>query len=562
MFIIANIVDLLVNPFIWASILNLLQTSFNRGINRNDFDLLIVYLLCSVLLSIFFWSLHGPARVIEMSNAFKARRNYRERLLSGVMSMPLSWHSDHHSGDTIDKIEKGTTALFRFSEDSFEIIYAIIQFIGSLSMLVYLYPKSFPIALVMFGISIIITIKFDKILIDQYRSINKSENEISQSVFDSISNITTIIILRVEKLVFDSISHKIEKPYKLFHRSNKLNEFKWFLTSFCCRIMIVSVLLVYFWEHIGLKEGIQVGSAYLLFDYLNKVRDIFFRFTGMYSDVVKQSAKIGNSEILSEQFTEGTLTNHLLNKDWREINIGNLNFSYNNGENDRHLSNVNLALRRGERIAFIGETGSGKTTMLKVMRGLYDPTSLNLFVDGKNIPGGFDDISRDISLIPQDPEIFATTIGLNITLGAEYPPVEIISFCHLACFSEVLDKLPNGLDSSINEKGVNLSGGQKQRLALTRGLLASRDKSIILLDEPTSSLDPKTELDVYKNIMSFFDKQLIISTVHKLNLLPLFSRIVVFSDGQIIADGTISELLNSCPKFIDLWSKYQGNLQN
>lgn len=563
MFIVANITDLLVNPYIWASVMNIIQKSFSGGITENDFRNLVIYLLYTVILSVFFWSLHGPARVMEMTNAFRARKNYREKLLGGVMSMPLSWHSEHHSGDTIDKIEKGTSALFRFSEDSFEIIYAIIQFIGSLCMLIYLYPKSLPIAVVMFGISIWITIRFDKILINQYRSINKSENEISKSVFDSISNITTIVILRVEKLVFDSISHKIEKPFDLFYNSNKLNELKWFLTSFCCRIMIVSVLVLYFYEHIGLKQGIQVGSAYLLLDYLNKVKDIFFMFTRMYSDVVKQSAKINNSELLTEEFKGEALTNHVLPSDWKVIEVKNLNFSYRNGSDDRninHLNDLSFRIERGEKIAFVGQTGSGKTTALKIIRGLYTPSNLDLYVDGKKVEEGFSGIERAISLIPQDPEIFSTTIRSNITLGAEYTEKEIIYFCNTACFYSVLDLLPKGIDSSINEKGVNLSGGQKQRLALTRGLLASKNKDIILLDEPTSSLDPETEIDVYRNIIDVFKDRVIISTIHKLNLLYLFDRVVVFDQGNIVGDGTLEEVISNCPKFSVLWNKYQESL--
>lgn len=561
MFIVANILDLLAGPYIWSQIMNIIQGSLVRGLTYNDFYKLCMYLSFTIILSISFWSLHGPARVMELSNAFKARRDYREKLISGVFSMPLSWHSEHHSGDTIDKIEKGTTALFRFSEDSFEIIYAVVQFVGSLSMLFYLYPKSLPIAILMFTISIFITIKFDKILIDQYRNINKSENEISQSVFDSISNITTIIILRVEKLVFDSISHKIEKPYELFHRSNKLNELKWFLTSICCRVMIVSVLFLYFWENIGLKNGIEVGFAYLLFEYLNKVKDIFFRFAGMYSDVVKQSAKIHNSEIITKDFGNTKLTNHILPKDWREIVIKNLSFSYNSSKSNRnHLEIGKLSIKKGERIALVGETGSGKTTLLKIIRGLYTPQKLELSVDGLNSYEGFDSIARAISLVPQDPEIFASTIISNITLGVEYTERDILEFCKISCFYDVIQFLPNGFESSINEKGVNLSGGQKQRLALTRGLLASKDKDIILLDEPTSSIDPALEEEIYRNILDRFNGKVVISTIHKFNLLGLFDRIIVFNNGKIVGDGNIDYLLSNCPKFSHSYRKFKINL--
>ena len=124
----------------------------------------------------------------------------------------------------------------------------------------------------------------------------------------------------------------------------------------------------------------------------------------------------------------------------------------------------------------------------------------DIFICLNIVKGGFKSISSYISLIPQDPEIFSSTIKENITLGLSFSDKEIKKFTDLARFSDVVKKLPKGLNSSIVEKGVNLSGGEKQRLALSRGLLASEDKEIILLDEPTSSVDSKNELLIYQNI--------------------------------------------------------------
>ena len=556
MFVVANLVDLLLNPYIWSSIMDIVQKNTQHGIKIDDFKTLIYFLLLNAFLSIIFWSLHGPARVMEMANAFRVRKNYKEYLLSGVFSMPLAWHTDHHSGDTIDKIEKGTGALFHFSEDSFEIVYAIVQLFGSLAMLIYLYPKSLPLIVFIFGISVVITISFDKVLITQYRDISKTENEISASIFDSISNITTIIILRVERLVFKSIVHKIDSPFDLFNRSNKLNEFKWFLTSMCCRFMVVSVLALYFYEHIGSSSGMSVGKVYLLFDYLNKVKDIFFRFAGMYSNVVKQSARVSNSEILAKDFVENSLSNHVLPENWNKIDIRNLSFSYDK-EGQMDLDNISIELFKGQKVAFVGQTGSGKTTMLHIIRGLYNPNNLKLYVDDKLVEEGFSGIERAISLVPQDPEIFSSTIIQNIALGAEYSDRDIKVFTDLSCFSDVVLELPKGMESSINEKGVNLSGGQRQRLALSRGLLASLDKDIILLDEPTSSLDPKTEFQVYKNIMDHFRDKLIISTIHKFNLLGLFDQIFVFEAGKVVGYGNFDYLLSNCNQFKEMYQKFK-----
>jgi ABC-type multidrug transport system fused ATPase/permease subunit len=247
---------------------------------------------------------------------------------------------------------------------------------------------------------------------------------------------------------------------------------------------------------------------------------------------------------------------------WQKLQIANLSFSYpglSEDESESHLDNLSFELIRGKRYAFVGESGSGKTTLLKVIRDLYHPKSLELRVDGHVVPEGFAGISRAIALVPQDPEIFATTIRENITLGADYGDELICECTDMASFTEVVEQLPKGLDSSTKEKGVNLSGGQRQRLALSRGLLACYDKDVVLLDEPTSSLDTSTEMQVYLNIFEGFQGKTIISSIHRLHLLPLFDQIFLFSKGRIVAQGNLKELLTSTPEFQILWQHYHNS---
>lgn len=553
MFIVANLFELLPEPILWAKIINIIT---QQGITRQNIGLLLSLLVLTLLINALFWSLHGPARVMERINTFKARANYRKHLLKGIMALPMEWHVDHHSGDTIDRVEKGTSGLYSFSENTFLIISAIVQLIISYAMLVYFSPFSAFIVLGMIVISVWITTRFDRILIGQYKQLNRYENNVSESVFDAISNITTVIILRVERLVFKSIIAKVEKPLDLFKRNARLSELKWFLTSMCCAAMTVFVLGFYFWQHIGAAQGVLVGSVYLLINYLGKVNDVFFRFTGMYGDILQRKAKVVNSEELTEDFMPENFSNHVLLTDWKRLEIKNLNFSYHTEEEgDLHLNDISMSISKGEHIALVGETGSGKTTFLKVIRDLYHPKDLDLSVDGQSIPHGFEGINQTISLVPQNAEIFANTIIDNITMDPKYTMDFVKRFTDMACFSDVVEKLPRKFDTSIKEKGVNLSGGQQQRLALARGLLACHDKDIVLLDEPTSSLDTATEMRVYQNIFREFEGKTIISTIHRLHLLPLFSKIYFFDGGRIIGSGTLHELLSSNQQFQDLWQK-------
>jgi len=553
MFVIAELISLFVDPFVWAKIMNTLQA---EGITEKSLPTLMILLVCTLLGSLLFWSFHGPARVMELNTAFRVRMNYREHLLKGIMTLPMEWHTQHHTGDTIDKIEKGTNALFGFSESSFEIIYAMVRLLVSYSVLIYFSHSAAYIVLGMIILNGWVVIRFDKVLIEKYHVLNKAENHISESVFDAISNISTVIILRVEKLVFKAIMRKTEEPFSLQRRTNILNEWKWFFTTVSCTIMSILVMVMYFWKHKGVEKTFLIGNVYLLVNYLRTMSDLFFHFTGLYGDIVQRKAKVMNSELLTDDFRSENFTNHVLPKDWQKIEVTNLNFSYQREKEEiLNLENVAFSLFRGERIACVGESGSGKTTLLKLMRDLYHPTRIQLMVDERIIENGFNGIARAIALVPQDADIFATTIHKNITVNADYPMEFILRFTDMACFTKIANDLPNKFESSIQERGVNLSGGQKQRLALSRGLLACHDKDIVLLDEPTSSLDPANEMEIYQNIFGDFADKTIISSIHKLHLLPLFDRIFMFENGKIIATGTLQELLMNCPSFRTLWQK-------
>lgn len=554
MFIFANLISLS-EPLVVAKILNIIQM---QGVTADNIYRIGLFLFLLLIITLSFWSLHGPARVIETINGFKVGANYEKYLLDGVMALPLEWHTDHHySGDTIDKIERGSGALSDFSSNTFEVIEIGIKLVGSYLALIYFNIHSAYIVLAMIIVTVSIIVKFDKMLAEQYRDLNRAGNKVSEKIYDVISNITTVIILRIEKLVAGSIFEKIMAPFNLFKKNSRLNEVKWFLVSVFTSVTAILVLGSYVYIRLGSKEVILVGSLYALYGYVANINGIFFNFAGLYGNKIREKARVINSEELAKDFKIVDKFSGSIISKWRELKIDRLTFSYHSEkEPDVHLDNVSLDIKRGEKIALIGESGSGKTTLLKVIRDLYHPRNLNLFLDGRLVPEGFPAISESMALIPQDPEIFSTTILENIVVGVEHDMDYVTKFTDMACFTEVAMRLPKKFDSSVVEKGVNLSGGEKQRLALSRGLMACEDKSIVLLDEPTSSVDSANELKIYQNIFAAFKDKAILSSIHRLHLLPLFDTIYLFRDGKIIVSGTLNELLDKSEEFRDLWQKY------
>lgn len=552
-FSLANGLSLL-QPIVMAAILNTIQ---QHGVQAGNVWHLIGLMALLPLLDLAFWGFHGPARVLEMKNAFLVQANYRQYLLSGVMALPMEWHTDHHSGDTIDKVEKGSRALYKFTEHGFQIIESIVRFFGSLIALAIFNLNAIYLVLLVVVLAIRTILIFDRKLIPQYRELNWADNRIAAKVYDALSNISTVIILRVEKLIERDIVKAIMKPFSLYSQNIKLNEWKWFSASMSAGLLQFFVLGMYIVLAVQQGNIVLSGTLFALFTYTNRINDVFFTFAYMYNDIVRERAAVANAEEIAAAFPIHADSEAQTLHQWSTCHIQGLNFSYQQStEPTLQLVNISLSWKRGEKIAVIGESGSGKTTFLKLIRGLHTPQSGIVSLDGKSLAHGFASMSEDIALIPQDPEIFATTIRDNVTMGVERTDAEVLEYMRLARFDSVLARLPRGLDSSVVEKGVNLSGGEKQRLALTRGLMASADKSLLLLDESTSSVDASNEIDIYEQIFTNYRDKTIIASIHRLHLLRMFDTIYLFEKGAIVARGSFDELLRTSESFSSQWEKY------
>ena len=242
---------------------------------------------------------------------------------------------------------------------------------------------------------------------------------------------------------------------------------------------------------------------------------------------------------------------------WKDFSISNLNFAYEEENKEKkHLTDISIHIKKGERVALIGESGSGKTTLLKTIAGLYDNVYCDLKIDKAETKNtNLYKYDFGISIIPQDPELFSETIRENITIGLDYTDDQINKITDITEFTDVIKRLPNGIESKINEKGVNLSGGEKQRLALSRSLLLSETKDMLFFDESTSSVDSFTENKIYEKVFYKYRDKSILASIHKLNLLKFFDRIIILEDGKIIDTGNFEELLDRNKKFKSDWEK-------
>lgn len=541
-------------PYAFGRSIDVLQNFPPHRLNE-----VIYWLVLSVIFLLVFWSLHGPARIIERHIALKIQQNFRLTLYEGLTKLPLKWHHDHHSGNILTRINRSSTSLYRFAENQFLYIESIVRFLVSIAFLLWI---SLPVGLISLVAAFLIMamiLLFDQKIIPLYDAENEVENRVGGVLFDYVNNMTTVLTLRLGELTHSNLFERIMSIWPYFKKEAYLNEIKWFLMISLLGIIQAIILIGYIIYSLNTSGTIMIGLVVMIFRYLWDLNTVFHELSIHYGEIVHMETDVKGIKAILEDINrfahlpKGASTA----RQWHSINITNLSFHHSPGEaRGQVFENVQFNINRGEKIALIGPSGTGKSTLLNLLCGLYTPDSVRVNIDDVEFDS-LEPLQAITTLIPQDPEIFENTIAFNITMDLPVEKNELDHVIQLSGFSTVLDVLPEGLNTDIREKGLNLSVGQKQRLALARGLFAARYSSLILMDEPTSSLDLPTEQEIITGVMKAFPDVTLVVSLHRLHLLPFFGRVIMFQEGQVVADGPVSELLNKEGPVGDLWRRYQ-----
>ena len=233
-----------------------------------------------------------------------------------------------------------------------------------------------------------------------------------------------------------------------------------------------------------------------------------------------------------------------------EVSFENVDFYYD--ENVWVLKDINLTIRKGEMIAFVGPSGSGKSTLLNLLPRFYDPQKGVIKLDGTDVRDyRLQDLRRLMGIVTQDTILFNDTIRNNIAYGIEnINDDQIIEAAKIANAWEFIERMDNGLDSMIGEKGTLLSGGQKQRISIARAILKNPD--ILILDEATSALDSESEKLVQKAIDNLLENRTVLVIAHRLSTVMHANRIVVLNNGKIESIGKHNDLLNDSRTYQNL----------
>lgn len=541
------------SPYAFGRAINVLQ-NFKPSLLSD----VIFWLLAGVVVMLIFWIFHGPARIVERNVALKIQQTYRLNLYQQLSRLPLNWHQDHHSGNIITRLNRASVALYQFAESQFIYIETIIKFLVSIGFLLWL---SVPIGILSLLASSTVTyivIIFDRKLIPLYKAENEIDNHVGAVLFDYVNNMTTILTLRLGELTHSNLFQRMMAVWPFFKKDVILNETKWFIMMMLLSIIQAALLIGYIVHTLHATGAIMIGLVVMIFRYQWDLSEVFHELSKNYSELVRMNTDIkGMQPILSDidklaHLPKGATTA----KQWHSFQINELNFHHLRKEDQGDIfDHLNFSVKRGEKIALIGESGGGKSTLLNILSGLYTPSQVQLVIDEVRFDS-LEPLQAITTLIPQDPEIFENTIAFNITMDLPVTFDEMEQAARLAGFLPVLGTLPSGFETDIREKGLNLSVGQKQRLALARGLFAARFSSLILMDEPTSSVDLPTEKEILSGVIDAFPEAAMIVSLHRLHLLPQFDSVIMLKNGKILAAGSTAELLKNPGPVRDLWITY------
>ena len=508
---------------------------------------------------------YGIARIItftfvEVRDALFSKvsqhsiRQISLNMFKHLHNLSLQFHLNRQTGALAKFIDRGTKGIdFLLRYVLFNIIPTFFEIFLVSGILFYLYgPWYAVITLTTIGFYSYLTFQITEWRNEFRKKMNQADNDVSTKMIDSLLNFETVKYFNNEKFEFDRLDKSLEE-YELAanqsrHSLSLLNIAQTFIIMTGITIMLVM-------SAYGIKNGdIDVGGFVVINAYMLQLYQPLNWLGSVYREIRQALTDMENMfSLLQISPTTQDVFESIPQSDIAEIKFDNVSFDYDIRRTI--IKNISFVVPNGKKVAIVGPTGAGKSTISRLLFKFYDPKAGGIYINNININKISQESLREIiGVVPQDTVLFNDTIYYNIAYGnTGATKEEVISAAKNADIHNFISILPDGYETIVGERGLKLSGGEKQRVAIARTIL--KNPKIFFFDEATSAIDTSTEKEIQKNLENVSKNKTTLIIAHRLSTAANADNIIVLDGGAIIEQGTHDNLLLQKGKYFEMWGK-------
>ncbi len=491
----------------------------------------------------------------------RASYELARRSFDVLSNQSMTFHTNRYGGSLVSATQKYVDA-YATLMDTFT--YSLLPCAATVAMTIALLSPFVPAYVVLLAVVLVIYVM---VVLKLYRKIlpinaaaSAAQNRLSGELSDSITNIMAVKTAgreAYEQEVFRRASEEVRQADSARMRRTVRTGA---VTS--TLIVLMMALTAVFIAGGNAWLGISGGTLVMMFTYTNTLAVRLNMLSAMFQQI---NRALGDAHDLTVALDEPLLVADYPNAPELRVTAGRIDFEgvgfryADADERDRVFDDFTLKIPAGQRVGLVGRSGSGKTTLTTLLLRLEDLTRGRILIDGQDIAHVTQtSLRRQIAYVAQEPMLFHRSIRENIAYGRPgASDAEVERAAREANAWEFIERLPDGLDTEVGERGVKLSGGQRQRVAIARAILM--DAPILVLDEATSALDSESERLIQDALENLMRGRTAIVVAHRLSTVASLDRIVVLSHGAIVEDGTHEELVDEDGEYASLWSRQTGS---
>ena len=533
-------------------------TELSQGIN--------IYMLIPLALIISY----GMARVAalafgELRNAIfsKVAQNAITQLTLNTFkhlhSLSLQFHLGRQTGALSKFIDRGTKGVnFLLNYVLFNVIPTIIEIFLVAGILAFIYGLKYAfVTLITIILYVIVTFTVTQWRLQFRRRMNAADNAVSTKLIDSLLNFETVKYFNNEEHEYRRLFESLDQ-YEIESIKNQYSLS--YLNIFQTVVIMTGITIMLSMSAFDIRAGnITIGGFVVINAYMLQLYQPLNFFGTVYREIRQSLTDMENLFTLWEEkpnLSDGA--EKLLEIEEASIRFENVSFDYD--ARRTIIKDISFEVPNGKKVALVGPTGAGKSTISRLLFRFYDPKQGDVYINNQNIKDiSQQSLRKHIGVVPQDTVLFNDTIYYNISYGnPNASEEEIYNAAKSADIHNFIINLPDGYQTIVGERGLKLSGGEKQRVAIARAIL--KNPSIFFFDEATSALDSTTEKEIQKNLQAISKNRTTLVIAHRLSTAADADEILVLEQGEITERGNHEELLSKKGKYSEMWNKQKSSI--